>query len=268
LEIKMKGVFATVAAAAVSLSIAASHASDITSPPTVDHVVTPARQLELGMTAQQVLGIMGEPAKIAAFNMDGAEQCKLGFAGAVPTEIVLADGKMSSVKLDVFRPDKSDLPAFSRAAWNGLAESAVRRVLGEPTEIHHHNLFGVSLDQWVFVHAGQADFSVFLRAGRVVARAIGREVPNDLFRVELPSPPKAEGRMLASHLGMTTTDIEELYGAPHYHVDYVFNGQSSLRAVYKVSETGTFTALTFVDGVVTELEDLGRMPDDPSFQGR
>jgi hypothetical protein len=268
LEIKMKGVFTTVAAAAVALSIAASHASDITSAPTVDHVATPARQLELGMAAQQVLRIMGEPSKRAAFSMDGAEQCKLEFAGAVPTEIILADGKMSSVKLDVFHPDKTDLPAFGRATWPGLAGSAVRRVLGEPVEIDHHNLFGVSVDQWVFVRAGQTDLSVFFRAGHVIARAIGREVPNDLFRVELPSPPKAEGPMLAPRLGMTTTDVEDLYGAPHYRVDYAFNGQPSSHAVYKVGETGTFTALTFVDGAVTELEDLGRMPDDPSFQGR
>jgi hypothetical protein len=102
----------------------------------------------------------------------------------------------------------------------------------------------------------------------VIARATGREVLDDLFRVELPSPPKAERRMLAPRLGTTTNDVEELYGAPHYRVDYVFNGQPSLRAVYKVGETGTFTALTFVDGVATELEDLGRMPNDPSFQGR
>jgi hypothetical protein len=264
-----KSRFATIAAAAaVGLSIASSHASDITLPPTVDHIATSARQLDLGMTAQQVLRIMGEPAKTTAFSMDGAEQCKLEFAGAVPTEIILTDGKMSSVKLDVFRPDKTNLPAFGRVAWPGLAESAARHVLGEPIEIRHHNLFGINVDQWVFVRAGQSDLSVFFRAGRVIARAIGREVPDDLFRVELPSPPKAEGRMLAPRLGMTTKDIEELYGAPHYRVDYVFNGQSSLHAVYKVSETGTFTALTFVDGVVTELEDLGRMPDDPSFQGR
>ena len=269
LEIKMKGIFSTiVAAAAVSFSIAACRASDMTSPPKVDHVATPARLLDLGMTAQQVLCIMGEPAKTTAFGMDGAEQRRLEYAGAVPTEIILADGKISSVKLDAFRPDKTDVPAFGRAAWPGLPESAVQRVLGEPIEIHHHNLFGVNVDQWVFVRAGQAELSVFFRAGRVIARAIGHEVPNDLFRVELPSPPEAEGRMLAPHLGMTTTDIEELYGAPHYHVDYLFNGQPSLHAVYKVSETGTFVALTFVDGVATELEDLGRMPDDPSFQGR
>jgi hypothetical protein len=30
----------------------------------------------------------------------------------------------------------------------------------------------------------------------------------------------------------------------------------------------TFVAFTFVDGVMTEFENLGRMPDDTSFQGR
>ena len=146
----------------------------------------------------------------------------------------------------------------------------MRHVLGEPIEIHHLDPFGIDVDQWVFVRAGQADLSVFFRAGYVIARAIGRKVPDDLFRVELPSPPNAEseGRMLLPRLGITTTDIEELYGAPHYRIDYVFNGQPSSHAVYKVSEKGTFTAMTFVDGVVTELEDLGRMPDNPIFQGR
>jgi hypothetical protein len=269
LEVKMKRTFATIAAAAaVGLSIAASHASDTTSPPAVDHVATPARQLDLGMTAEQVLRIMGEATKTTAFSMDGTERCNLEFAGAVPTKIILADGKMASVKLDVFHPDKTDLPAYGRAAWPGLAESAVRQVLGVPIEIHHHNLFGINVDQWVFARAGQGDLSVYFRAGRVIARAMGRYVPNDLFRVELPSPPQVEGQMLAPRLGMTTSDIEALYGAPLYRVDYVFNGRSSLHVVYKVSETGTFTALTFVDGVVTELEDLGRVPDDPVFQGR
>jgi hypothetical protein len=269
MEIKMKTTFARIAAAAaVGLSIAASHASEITSPPTVDHVATPATQLDLGMTPVQVLRIMGEPTKTTAFGMDGTKQCKLEFAGAVPTEIVLADGKMSRVKLDVFRPDKTDLPVFSRAAWPGLAESAVRQALGLPSEINHHNLFGINVDQWVFVRADLADLSVYFRAGRVIARGSGRDIPNDLFRVELPSLPKAEGGTHAPRLGMTTNDIEALCGAPYYRVDYVFNGQPSLRAVYNVSEKGTFTALTFVDGVVTELEDLGRMPEDPTFQGR
>ena len=265
----MKRTFATIAAAAaVGLSIASSHASDITSPPSVDHIATPARQLDLGMTVGEALRIMGEPTKTTVFSMDGREQCELEFAGVVPTKIILADGKISSIRLDVFRPDKTGLPPFGRAAWPGLAESAVRQVLGVPSEIHNLNLFGINVDQWVFVREGQADLSVFFRAGRVIARAVGREVPGDLFRVELPLPPKAEGGKLAPRLGMTTSDMEALYGAPHYRVDYVFNGRPSLHVVYKVRDSGTFTAVTFVDSVVTELENLGTVPNNPVFQGR
>jgi hypothetical protein len=258
------------ATAAVGLSLMASHAGDIKTPsaPRVDFVATPVRDLDLGMTTEQVLRAMGEPARAVTFSLDGVEERKLEFGGAVPTKIILTDGRVSSIKLDAFRPDKSEIPAFGRAAWPGLAESAVLRVLGEPTEIHHHNLFGINVDQWVFLRAGQADLSVFFRARREFARATGREIPDDLFRVELPSRPNADCRMLAPRLGMTTIDVEELYGAPYYRVDYVFNGQPTLHVVYKVGEKGTFTAVTFVDGVMTELEDLGRMPDDASLQGR
>jgi len=173
----MKRTFATIAAAAaIGLSITASHASDITSPPTVDRVPTPARQLDLGMTVDEVLRIMGEPTRTTAFGMDGRAHCKIEFAGAVPTKIILADGKLSSVKLDVFRPDKTDLPAFGRAAWPGLAESAVRHMLGVPTEIRHYNLFGINVDQWIFVRDGQADLSVFLRSGRGPGRSLSRRI--------------------------------------------------------------------------------------------
>jgi hypothetical protein len=84
----------------------------------------------------------------------------------------------------------------------------------------------------------------------------------------LPSlPAGSEGPISTPRLGTTAHDIEETYGAPRYRVDYVRNGQPASRGVYEISKTGSFVAFSFVDGVVIELEDLGRMPDDPSFQG-
>jgi hypothetical protein len=53
-----------------------------------------------------------------------------------------------------------------------------------------------------------------------------------------------------------------------FRVDYVLNGQPASREVYEGRGNGTFVAFTFVDGVMTEFENLGRMPDDASFQGR
>ena len=74
--------------------------------------------------------------------------------------------------------------------------------------------------------------------------------------------------MSTPHLGMVAGDIANLYGPVKYRVDYVVNGQSASRVVFELRGKGTFAGVTFVDGVVTELEDLGRLPDDPVFQGR
>jgi hypothetical protein len=134
----------------------------------------------------------------------------------------------------------------------------------------HHDFFGINIDQWVFSRAGEADVSVFFRHGRVVARTVGREVPANLFRVALPSPPAAEseGPMPTPRLGMTAGEIKEFYGPVKYRVDYVINGQPASRVVFETRNKGTFAGVTFVDGVAIGLEDLGGMPDDPTFQGR
>ena len=152
----------------------------------------------------------------------------------------------------------------------GLADMAVRRVLGEPADVVHHTFFGINVDQWVFARAGEADVSVFFRDGRVVARGVGRDVPANLFRVDLPSPPEpgSEGPMSTPRLGMVAGDIAKLYGPVKYRVDYIVNGQSASRVVFEPRGKGTFARVTFVDGVATQLEDLGRLPDDPVFQGR
>jgi len=67
---------------------------------------------------------------------------------------------------------------------------------------------------------------------------------------------------------MTAHDVRELTGALKFRVDYVRNGQAASREVYETRSNDSFVAFTFVDGVITELDDLGRTPDDASFQGR
>jgi hypothetical protein len=111
---------------------------------------------------------------------------------------------------------------------------------------------------------------MYFRADRVIARAVGRDVPADLLQVDLPSPPKAESEdpLPTARVGMTASDVKALYGAVRFRVDYVFNGQPASRVVFEPRGKGTFAGVTFVDGVVTGFEDLGRLPDDPSFQGR
>jgi hypothetical protein len=264
---------AALSAAAFALSISSASGSEPINPPAAPHVAfvaTPANGLYPGMTAQEVTGVMGKAAKQKRFVADGIESLRLEFSGAIPTMATLSDGKVASVTTDVFRTDKGDLPAFSRKAWPGMASSAVRRMLGEPAQALHHTFDGIDVDQWVYSHAGDPCVSVYFRADRVIARAIGRDVPADLLQVDLPSPPTAEseGPLPTARVGMTESDVQALYGAARFRIDYVFNGQRASRVVFEPLGKGTFTGVTFTDGVVTGFKDLGRLPDDPSFQGR
>jgi hypothetical protein len=49
---------------------------------------------------------------------------------------------------------------------------------------------------------------------------------------------------------------------------YRFKGQPAEHAIYQTQPGGSFVSLTFVDGIVTELADIGLLPDDDIFQGR
>ena len=266
----MKCNFAIALAAAVSLSMTTALASDDTRAPQRPHlgfVETPATRLHLGMTAREVAEIMGQATISRAA---GASSCILEFSGAIPGKVVLTNGSVSRVTLDVFHVDTGDLSEFGRRAWPGMSDGAVRRLLGEPTLVRHHGFFGIETDQWVFSRPGQIDISLFFRAGRVIARAAGRAVPQSLFRVDLPSSPQAEGQgpILGAQAGMTMKSVEALYGEEKLRVDYVFNGRSASRVVLKTRSKDAYVRVTLVNDVVTEFEDLGRLPDDGSFWAR
>jgi hypothetical protein len=220
------------------------------------------------MPAEDAIRVLGRAAKETNLVADGTTVRKLEISGSIPGRVMLSGGKVSRVMLDAF-VEEDALPSFIQKAWPGLAASAVRRVFGEPTDVLHHNFFGIDVDQWVFSRPSQPDVSVFFRDGRVVARSVAREVPADLFRVALPSRPvtENEGPMLAPRLGMTAGDITDLNGPIKYRMDYVINGQPASRVVFETHDKGTFACVSFVDGVAIGLEDLGRMPDDPIFQG-
>ena len=253
-------------AAIIGLSLTVAHAAEAPLPPRVSFVTTPASHLHLGMTADDVIRVMGQVASETNVTSDATQIRKLAFTDAIPGQVILSDGKVTHVTLDVFRQDA--LPPSIRQAWPGLASSAVRRALGEPAAVYRHTFFGIEVDQWIYWRAGDGEASVFFRGDRVIAGTVGRGVPAALFQVALPSPPQAEseGPILEPRVGMTAHDVRELTGALKFRVDYVRNGQPASRVVYE-SPSETFVAFTFVDGVMTEFENLGRMPNDASFQG-
>jgi hypothetical protein len=238
--------------------------------PHVDVVPVAASRLRLGMAAAEVTRIMGEAAKETNYLANGMEMRRLTFsAGPIASKVTLARGKVSAVVLDVFRTDNDDLPAFVGRAWPGMHSTAVRRALGDPAEIRQHLFFGIKLGQWVFRRRGQPDVSVFFVDDRVVARALGTSIPSDIFRVALPLPPDptSEEPLQTPQAGMSESEVKALYGAVKLRVDYSFNRRSASRTIYETHAGGSFVSFTFVNGIVTQFEDLGRLPDDV-FEGR
>ena len=112
--------------------------------------------------------------------------------------------------------------------------------------------------------------SVFFRSDRVIAKTTGRDIPPDLFSLDLPAPLKAEGEgpISTARAGMKASDIEALYGDVKFRNAYVVNGVPASRVVFETRQKGSFVGITFVDGVVTGFEDLGGLPDDASLYGR
>ena len=266
----MNRTFKMLASAAITaLLLTVGHAAEAPLPPRLNFVATPASQLRLGMNADDLARIMGRAAKETDFAVDSVQIRKLEFTDAIPGQVILRDGKVARVTLDAFRTEKGALPSFIRPAWPGFASSAVQRGLGEPATVVHHTFFGIKVDQWIFSRSGASDVSVFFRNDRVIAKSVGRDVPADLFRVDLPTPPQAEseGPMWGPRVGMTERDTRGLYGTPRFRVQYVRNGEQASREVYESRSKETFVAFTFVDGVMIEFEDIGRMPEAASFQG-
>jgi hypothetical protein len=241
--------------------------------PTVDFAAIRENQLRLGMTVAEVTSIMGDATKTVDYvNHAGVPMQTLEFStGPIRSTITVANGKLSGLALDVFKVKRDDLPAFTRPAWPGLHSGAVVGLLGNPRETRHHTYFGIKLDQLIFRRPGEPEISTFFVENHLVAKGLGQGVPSDIFRVVLPSPSDTaaeDSDERSIGIGNTASSIKALYGAARLDVEYRLNGQPAEHAIYEMQPGGSFVDVTFVDGVVTEFTDIGRLPDDPIFQGR
>src|SRR5262249_16783277 len=155
------------------------------------------------------------------------------YQGSIPAEVTLSAGKTTGVALDVFRMEKGDLPSFSQKAWPGMASAAVRQALGAPSEICRRGFFDIKLDQWVYDRPGEGAVSVFFADDRVVAKAVGRRVPQNIFEVRLPARSGSASRTALAEpsIGMTVDDVRKFLGGVKLRVDYVRNGQSASRMI-------------------------------------
>src|SRR6516225_6553082 len=170
------------------------------------------------------------------------------------------------------RHNKMTAPmVIERAMDGGLHSSAVVGLLGNPSETRHYTYFGIKVDQLIFMRPGEPEISTFFVENHLVAKGFGQGVPIDIFRIVLPSPSDTaaeDSDERSIGIGSTASSVKALYGAARLDVEYRFNGQPAEHAIYETQPGGSFVDVTFVDGVVTEFADIGRLPDDPIFQGR
>jgi hypothetical protein len=65
-----------------------------------------------------------------------------------------------------------------------------------------------------------------------------------------------------ARVGMAERDARALCDAVKLEVSYTFNQQPAARIICATRAGGSFASFTFVDNVVTEIADLGRLSLD------
>jgi len=226
------------------------------SPPGVDHAGIRASALHWGMAAAEATRIMGTPSDVNAYTSEDVNVRILDFSDElIPTKVTIVNETVSGVALDVARIDDRTLPSFSQAAWLGMSRATVLKALGTAKGELRHRFFNVALDQLIFVRPGQPEVSVYLLDDRVIAKKVGRALPDDILRVVLPSPRDEMAEDESEHVvrvGMTAAQVRALYGAPQFAVSSTFKGQPAEYAVFETGAAKSLGHFTFINGVLTQ----------------
>jgi hypothetical protein len=249
--------------------------SDPLLPPRVESIATKATLLHWGMPENEVLQIMRATADIATHEGLGGKVRVLRYPlEPIPTKITILDGRVSGVALDIAVTDERALPAYGRSVWIGMRRIAVLRIMGAPREDRSYDKFGLKLEQMIFERQGQPDLSVFLIGKRVAKKQVGRELPPDIFSVSLPLAPNGSDREIDAQggkdkikIGIGVRDVEAMFGAPRMSVPYSFKGRPAEYRIHETEPAGSFACFTFVDGVLVEFVDGGRVPLDQILGG-
>ena len=229
---------------------------DILRPPRVDRVDVRARLLRWGMPSADVERIMGASAEVQAYDGPGGSVRVLSYpTEPIATIVSIHNGQLAGVRLDLAGMDERTLPAYGRPVWLGMDRATVLRILGVPADDQPHDSFGMELEHMIFARPGQPDVSVYLMDDRVVAKNVGRAVPDDILRVVLPSlhdltAEEANEQLVG--IGMAATQVRALYGAPKVLVNSTFKGQPVEYAIFETKAAKSFGRFTFIGGVLTE----------------
>jgi hypothetical protein len=251
---------------------------DVLLPPHVERVGVRASLVYWGMSADSVERIMGTSAESEAYEgLSGNVRVFHYRLEPIATKVTFSNGKVSGLALDIAGIDERALPPYSRSAWPGMHRSFVLQMLGGPAEDRFFDRFGVKLEHMIFERPGEPDVSIFFMGERVVTKKVGRSLPPDVLGFSLPlalDPAKEETDARGpAHIkerirvGMMVRDVQALFGTPRLRVPYSFKGRPAEYALYETAQDGSFGRFTFIDGVLCEFEEGGRIPLDQILNG-
>ena len=252
--------------------------SDLPLPPRVERIAIRATQLYMGMPEDEVARTMGEPTAVLASENAGVEVRVLRYAlDPIPIKVTLSDGKVSAVALEIAAVDSPASPAYGRPVWSGMHRTAVLQILGAPAEDRLGDSFGMKLEHMIFERPGLPDLSIVLIDERVVTKHAGRALPPDILSLSLPLPPSGADRAAGSRsdrsgcgqtrTGMSVRDVQAMFGEPKMRVPYSVKGRPAEYRIYQTASNGSFACFTFIDNVLVEFADGGRLPLDQILSG-
>jgi len=170
----------------------------------------------------------------------------------IRAEVVLTNGRVTAVELDLLLIDSRLLPAHGRIAKPTMVREAVLALLRKPNADETWMASGLKIEQMRFARTGESEFSVFLANGSVVDVRPGAERPAAIARVILPEAvPDAEAGT-GLRIGLNQRQAASLLGPAAWMVTAsTVKGQPVLSATYRERDGCRLVSLTFTGGVLT-----------------
>jgi hypothetical protein len=209
--------------------------------------------LRAGAEAADVERVLGRPTTTTVIEDSPGGRRVLVYAEApVRTQVLLTDGRVTAIALDLPHIDITLLPAPARMVKPMMMRAGVLALLGRPNADERWTVSGRAIEQMKFARADHADFSVFLADGLVVDVRPGAERPPNILHVVLPAaiPDASVGSDLS--IGLNPNQAARLLGpAAWAATTSTFKGQPVLHATHFERDGHRLVSLTFTGGALT-----------------
>ena len=209
--------------------------------------------LHAGAEAADVERVLGRPTTTKVVEESPGDKRMLVYEEEpVRTKVLLTDGRVTAIALDLPHIDITLLPAHARMVKPMMVRAGVLALLGRPNAEERWTVSGLAIEQMMFARADQAEFSVFLADGLVVDVRLGAEKPTNITHVVLPAaiPDASVGSDLS--IGLNPNQAAPLLGPTAWAATTsTFKGQAVLHATHIERDGHRLVSVTFTGGTLT-----------------